>query len=150
MPPSPIWDGLPPGTYETYLTLLLGPIPTWKVDASITTLGWTTYMMPFSKLPPAKWNYVFAYNSASRIDRDKILRSDGVKSCHLESCHLPQLHGQVSMAPETTGVAINHSLSRYSSHSEQISAGGCDELSLVLRCLCSKVCAERGVISIAR
>ena len=89
-------------------------------------------------------------NSASRIERDKILLSDGVKSCHLESCHLPQLHGQVSMALETTGVAINHCLSRYSSHSEQISAGGCDELSLVLRCLCSKVCAERGVISIAR
>ena len=101
-------------------------------------------------------------NSASRIERDKILLSDGVKSCHLESCHLPQLHWQESMALyrscslpsimalEITGVAINHCLSRYSSHSEQISAGGCDELSLVLRCLCSKVCAERGVISIAR
>ena len=28
---------------------------------------------PFSKWPPAKWNYVFVYNSASRIDRNKIL-----------------------------------------------------------------------------
>ena len=62
----------PPGTYETYLILLLGHIPTWKGDATITKLGWTTYMTPFSKWPTAKWNYVFAYNSAStcRIDRD--------------------------------------------------------------------------------
>ena len=44
MPPSPNWDGLPPGTYETYLILLLGPSPTWKVDATITKLGWTTYI----------------------------------------------------------------------------------------------------------
>ena len=27
---------------KTYLILLLGPIPTWKVDATITKLGWTT------------------------------------------------------------------------------------------------------------
>ena len=67
---------------------------------------------------------------------------------HLASSHLPQLHGQVSMALETTGIgvcAINNCSSRSSSHSEQISAGVCDELRLVLRCICSNVCAEKGV-----
>ena len=79
--PSPNLDGLPwvhihpPGTYATYFILLLGPIPTWKVDATITKLEWTTYMMPFSKWPAVKCNYVFAHNSASRMDRDKILVS---------------------------------------------------------------------------
>ena len=66
--------------YETDLILLLGSIPTWKVDATITKLGWTTYITPFSKWTPAKWNYVFAYNPKSRIDRDKILLSDEVIS----------------------------------------------------------------------
>ena len=67
---------------------------------------------------------------------------------HLASSHLPQLHGQVSMALETTGIgvcAINNCSSRSSSLSEQISAGVCDELRFVLRCLCSNVCAEKGV-----
>ena len=62
-----IWDGLHVGRH---LILSLGLIQTWKVDATITKLGWTTYMpyiAPFSKWPPAKWNYVFAYYSASRI-----------------------------------------------------------------------------------
>ena len=52
------------------------------------------------------------------------------------------------MALETTGIgvcAINNCSSRSSSHSEQISTGVCDELRLVLRCLCSNVCAEKGV-----
>ena len=40
------------------------------MDATITKLGWTTYMTSFLKWPPATWNYVFAYYSASRIDRD--------------------------------------------------------------------------------
>ena len=51
-----------------------GLIQSWKVDATITKLGWTTNIAPFGKWPP-KWNYVFAYYSASRIDRDKILFS---------------------------------------------------------------------------
>ena len=61
----------PPGRMK-HIFFLLGPITTWKVDATITKLGWTTYMTPFSKWPPAKWNYVFACNSASRVDRDKM------------------------------------------------------------------------------
>ena len=36
---------------------------------------------------------------------------------------------------------------RYSSHSEQISAGVCGKLRLVLRCICSNVCDEKGVVS---
>ena len=79
----------PPGTYETRLILSLGPIPTWKVDATITKLGWTTYMTPFSKWPPAKWNYVFVYNSASRIDRNNMFPSNEVRSWSLASSHLP-------------------------------------------------------------
>ena len=56
----------------THLIMLLGPIPTWKVDATISKLWCTTYITLFSKWPPAKWNYVFAYDSSSRIDRDTI------------------------------------------------------------------------------
>ena len=59
------------GTYESFAILSLGFNQTWKVDAT-TKLGWTTYIVPFSKWPPVKWNYVFAYYSASRIDGDKI------------------------------------------------------------------------------
>ena len=51
---------------------------------------------------------------------------------------------QWPLKPQGMEFAINN-CSRSSSHSEQISAGGCDEWSLVLRCLCSKVCAEKGV-----
>ena len=66
---GPILAIYQPGTYETYVILSLELIPTWKVDATTTKLGWTTYIAPFSKWPPAKWNCVFAYYSASRIDK---------------------------------------------------------------------------------
>ena len=75
-----------PGTYESYVILLLGLL-IWKVYATSTKFGWTTYLAPFSKWPPAKW-----------------------KTTWLE-------------------FAINNCSSRSSSHSEQISAGGCDEFS---------------------
>ena len=45
------------------------------MDATSTKLGWTTYMPPFQKWPPVKWNFVFAHYSTSGIDRDKILVS---------------------------------------------------------------------------
>ena len=75
----------PPGTYETCLILSLGPIPTWKVDATITKLGWISYMTPFSKWLPAKWSYAFVYNSSPRIDTNNILLSNEVISWSLQA-----------------------------------------------------------------
>ena len=39
----------PPGMHKTYFILLLRSIPTWKLDATITKLGCTTYMTPSLK-----------------------------------------------------------------------------------------------------
>ena len=56
-----------PGTYKSYVILSLGFIPTREADATITKLGWTTYI--------GELNYVFTYYSTSRIDGGKILFS---------------------------------------------------------------------------
>ena len=42
------------GTYETYAILFWDLSQHKKVDATITKLGWTTYMSSFSKWPPVK------------------------------------------------------------------------------------------------
>ena len=65
------------GTYETYFILFLGLVRTWKVDAAVTKLGWTTCGTPFSKWPPSKLVelYFLSYNSVSNIIGDKILVS---------------------------------------------------------------------------
>ena len=115
-----------------------------KVDATITKLGWTTCGAHFSKWPPAKWIYVFVYNSASRIDRYK--QDFAFEWGHNYSDHLPicgQFHNYMTryqwpLKPQGLEFSINN-CSRSSSHSEQISADACDEWSLVLRCLCSKI-----------
>ena len=36
-----------PGTYKSYVILSLGFIPTREADATITKLGWTTYICYF-------------------------------------------------------------------------------------------------------
>jgi len=50
----------PPGTYGTRLILFMGLPWTWKVDATITKLGWTTYGRPFSKWPPENPEITFS------------------------------------------------------------------------------------------
>ena len=45
-------------------------------------------MTPFSKWPPAKWNYDIVYNSAARIDRNNIFQMRSYLG-HLASCNLP-------------------------------------------------------------
>ena len=65
-------------------------------------------------------------------------------SDHLPICghfHNYMTRYQWPLKPQGLEFSINN-CSRSSSHSEQISADACDELSLVLRCICSKICAE--------
>ena len=40
--------------WVSFVHLLLASIPTWKLDVTITKLGWTIYMMPFSKMPTSE------------------------------------------------------------------------------------------------
>ena len=116
-------------------------------------IGWTTYMYmtPFSKWPPAKWNYVFAYNSASRIDRDNILLTDEVISLSL--CKLPSsiatwagINGPWNHRGWSLPSLVVHRGPAVTHNKSQLM----DRMNEVLRCLCSKVCAEKGVVSNAR
>ena len=70
-------------------------------------IGMDYLWAPFSKWPPAKWNYVFVYNSASRIYRNKILLLSEVILRSLANLwSLPQLHEQESMALETSEIIV--------------------------------------------
>ena len=115
MPPSPNWDGLP----------IWHHFQNGHQRSKITFLFVTYYL---GSIEP-----IFCFQMRSYL---------GYLAPIFHSCM-----GRYQWPLKSQGLkfAINNCSSRSSSHSEQISAGVCDELRLVLRCLCSNVCAEKGV-----
>ena len=99
----------PPWKYEAHRIVLLGPTPTWKADATITKLGWRLHV----------GRHLQNGHQRSEITSSSITQHLGsieanfyfwVRSYsdHLAMCHLPQLHEQVSMALETSGIRVCH------------------------------------------
>ena len=72
-----------PGTYETYLILLLGPIdPNMKSGCHYHPIGiYYLYDAIFKMAASEGKLYVFVYYSASRIDRDMIWVSKPMFFC---------------------------------------------------------------------